>query len=64
MSQRDIKDDPFMERELAHLKRVVRNWEDEVRRRDALPCAQQELAAARAELREWKFKAINMGYKV
>lgn len=59
-----IEDNPAMHREYVHLKRMVANWENECNRRDALPIAKNKLFEARAELREFKFKAQQLGYNI
>jgi hypothetical protein len=59
-----IEDNPAMHREYVHLKRMVRNWENECNRRDPLPNAKGKLYEARAELREFKFKAQQLGYNI
>lgn len=57
-----IEDNPAMHREFLHLKRMVASWENECNRRDPLPNAKVKLAEAKADLREFKFKAQQLGY--
>jgi hypothetical protein len=59
-----IEDNPAMQREYAHLRRMVENWTTECNRRDPVSNATQNLYQAREDLRKFKQQARKLGYNI